>query len=957
MSQLTLFPERKFSYKQLSEEVLQQWKEENTYEKLREQNKIGEEFRFVDGPPFVSSKDLHMGHILVSTIKSTKLFYEQMQGKNVRNKIGYDCHGLPIEMAVQKLLKIATKEEIEIYGIDAYNAKCKELVQSYSTSWHQVFDKIGRWRIHLHNHNNENNNHNDNNDNDNESKKDQKRTSDSTTSANSSSDSVSNSSNSGGGDRGEYKEEDEYKTMDRNYMESVWWAFKTLQEKGLVYKGYKIMPYSTGCGTALSNFEANQNYKSVVDPSVYVTFPLVDMENTSFLAWTTTPWTLPCNLALCVHPSLPYVRVYDPQSQHYYIVSEHYAHLHYFSSSSNNDNNDNKKLNDNKNKNKNKRKVSGVNNNNKKSAADQTCSNNNNNNSAINDACNQSSSSPDNGKEVNTPSPPPSSSSSVEKEEARIVDRYQGKDLIGKRYTPIFPFYTSSNNNSSSNNNDDDGDNEDKENESKFFQVIGGNHVTMESGTGIVHTAPGFGEDDFNVCVENGIVNYENIYRYCPIDAQGRYTEPITDYLQTYVMDANQTIINDLSRSNRLVREEPYRHDYPMCWRTDTPLLYKADFGIFIRVTSISESLLRNADQMQFFPDHIRTGRFRSWLLCVNDWAVSRSRFFGTPIPIWISDDGEEMVTIGSVEELLSLSTSPLSDLPDLHPEVIRTITIRSSRGPDHPPLKNIGLVFDCWFESGCAPFAQFHYPFEESTRTQFNDVSYLCDFLCEGLDQTRGWFYTLLVLSTALFDLPPAKFVVCSGLILDEKGQKICKSKGNFVPPLPLIDRVGPDALRVYLLSSPATAADVFKFNEKDIEVFHTRLYQWYNSVVFLVDQIIVFNKNGFTLDPSYYLLSTNITDRWILSRCGSTAEAISRIMPCCRFPDMIRALFSLDDDLRNWYLKVFSLFLFFFLLLFNFLFYSLIFIYLFILLLIYFIYFHLIFFGINIKLLSYDW
>lgn len=713
-----------------------------------------EPFRFIDGPPFVSSKNLHWGHILVSALKSSFLEYEKMHGKTICNKIGYDCHGLPIEMVVNKLLGVHTKEEVEKLGIEVYNNKCHEVIEQYATSWHTVFKAIGR-----------------NIDTDNE-----------------------------------------YKTKDTNFMESVWWAFKTLHEKQLVYSGFKIMPYSTGCCTSLSNFEANQNYKDVTTTSLYVKFKLVGEENIYFVAWTTTPWTLPSNLVLCVNPELEYVKIKDIESQQYYIIATTCIDNLYQISK--------------KKKGKNKNKSKDV--------------------------------------------------------PYEIISTMTGSSLKDKTYEPMFPYFSQENI------------------DNKFYKILTDQYVSADTGTGIVHVAPAFGEEDFNVCVRNNVIDNVQVGNFCPIDDIGCYTDKITDYVGIYVMDANKLIIKRLKQEGIVVKEQQIKHSYPMCWRTDTPLIYRAVSSYFIKTTAIKEKLIQNNSMINWQPEHIGSKRFANWLDNVIDWGVSRSRVFGTPLPIWVSDDGEEVVVVGSIDELMQLVG--IEERPDnLHRDYIDNLEIPSKQGKGM--LKSVKLVLDCWFESGCVPFAQHHYPFENID--MFDDQQFLGDMICEGVDQTRGWFYTLLVLATALFDKPPVKNIVCSGLILAEDGKKMSKRLDNFADPLETIEKYSADAIRLYLIGSPASHSESFKFVEEDLKQMKGKLYQLWNGVLFLDEHITKFIHDGNTFDIVHCENTTNIMDLWINSRLGLLLNNVEKYMKQFKIHKVVKELLDFDEDLRNWYIK----------------------------------------------------
>lgn len=724
----------------------------NINQKNYEININGPKFELYDGPPFPNSGIAHFGHLAISTFKSCIQRFKIMTDHNVMNTIGFDCHGLPIEMAVNKLLGINFNHEIHELGLDKYNKKCKDTINDNIKSWHNIFECFGR----------------------------------------------------------PINPQDQYTTMDPKYMESIWWVFKELNKKGYVYNGHKIMPYSWKCTTCLSNFEAGQNYKDVIDPTVYVVFPLITDPNTKFIVWTTTPWTLPSNVALCVNANMDYLKISINGYNGYYIILE----------------------------------------------------------SCVNDLIDNLF--PKSKKKNN----------SQNSDKYQIIDKISGKDLVGLKYMSIFDYF---------------------QNNENLYQVIADNYVRDGSGTGIVHIAPGFGEDDFRVSIANDIVTMDDIEQYCPIDENGCFTDTIHDYIGQNVFDANKAIITDIKHRGRMILRKDYKHSYPFCWRTDTRLIYKLMPSIFVKVTEIKDDLIKNNNKMTWTPRNIKK-RFDNWLKDARDWCVSRSRFFGTPIPIWISDNCEEMVCIGSIEELIELAgLDKNTKITDLHPEFINNITIPSQNG--NGDLHRIPDVFDCWFESGCMPYAQMHYPFENSGH--FDDKEYLCDVICEGLDQTRGWFYTLLVLSTALFDKPPAKNIICTGLVLDEKGQKFSKKLGNYKNPHELFDTYGVDVLRLYLLGSPVGHGDSFRFKEKDLDNIKRKVHQFSNAVNYLIGELIFFEKNGGIFDKDIYTTSDNITDKWILSRISSLTIDIMANMDDYKFHHIPNQLLSFIEDLVNWYIK----------------------------------------------------
>lgn len=718
------------------EAILQFWSKEKIYAELVKKNKGYPIYYFMDGPPFPNSANLHFGHILVGSIKSIVLNYQQMNGYNVLNKIGYDTHGLPIEMVVNKDLNVHSIKEVQDLGIDKYNQKCKELINQFSGSWQNIYDRMGRF----------------------------------------------------------VKKDDQYMTMDTNFMESVWWAFKELWKKDLVYYGCKIMPYSTACLTPLSNFEAGQNYAEVQDKTIYLKFPIIgSREQTEYLlVWTTTPWTLPMNLVLCVNPLLTYVKVIDHGTKQIYVLGKETLGNVY-------------------------------------------------------------------GK--NKP--------------YTIVDEFPGTNLIGERYEQLFNYYEGP----------------------TLFQVIGDEFVDKKSGTSIVHLAPAFGEIDLQVCLKNNIITMNQVMSYCPIDDSGLYTRMIKDYQGRFCLDCNNDIISYVKSVDRSVKITSIVHKYPLCPRTDTPLIYKAVTSFFIEVTKIKERMVELNKNINWIPANVGLKRFHNWLEDARDWCVSRNRIFGTPIPVWISSDGE-MLCVGSIDELVELAN--LSERPDdLHKEFMDEVVIEANGKKYY----RTPFIFDCWFESGCVPYGQLHYPFEHSD--YFDQKEYLSDFISEGIDQTRGWFYTLLVISTALFDVAPFKNVICSGLILDKDNKKFSKRHGNFVPPDQVINRYGSDSLRLYLVGSPAASGGSFKFKENDIDEIHRKLYQLTNCMTFFVSQYQTrYQKYHEPID--FHCHSNNILDHWILARTNELILSLKKEMDQYTISNAIPHIYFFIEDLTNWYLKL---------------------------------------------------
>jgi len=727
--------EVKENYYKYEEIILQFWKDNEIYRKLLEQNKDNEIFRFMDGPPFVSSDSLHYGHLLIGFIKSTVLFYKQMKGFNCLNKLGYDVHGLPIEMVVNKKLNINMKSDVEKLGIDVYNKTCKDLINSYSKSWSPIYDRIGRWADF----------------------------------------------------------DNTYKTMDTNFMESVWWAFSELWNKGLIYKGYTVMPFSTKCSTSLSNFEASQCYNDVTDESVYVFFPLKENEKIGFVAWTTTPWTLPSHIALCLNPTTQYMKVTDSEKGISYIVS---------------------------------------------------------------DVC---------VKNLQIKKP--------------LIEKMElGNELKDIVYNAPFNYFN------------------------REYKTIVDSFVdaTSDVGTGIVHVAPSHGVEDFDVCIRHNVVSLEDIgTKFCQVDDDGRFTNIISDYKGQHVLETNKSIIKYLQETKKLIRKQMYKHSYPFCYRTDTPLIYKTVSSFFLKVSAIKDKLLANNEKTKWTPGFVGENRFKKWLEGTKDWGISRSRFFGTPLPVWISDDRQEMICVKSIDDLME--KAGLTERPtDLHREFIDKIQIPSQQG--RGMLKYCSLVFDCWLESGSVPFAQYHYPFEN--KELIDNTEYLSDFISEGLDQVRGWFYTLTVLATALFDKPAFKQVVCAGLVLAEDGKKMAKRLNNFKDPKLIIDQYGADILRLYLLSSGATRAEPLQFKERDVmDISKKSLILLINAFKFFSGQYNQFSQKGLTITTT---MSTNVLDIWIESRLYSLIETIEMNLEEYELSKCVSEIIKYIDELTNWYIKM---------------------------------------------------
>lgn len=728
-----------FSFPNEEEKVLAFWNEIDAFQTSLKLTEDKPEFSFFDGPPFATGTP-HYGHILASTVKDIVPRYATMNGNHVDRRFGWDTHGLPIEHIIDKKLNISCKEDVYKFGIDNYNNECRAIVMTYASEWRKTIGRLGRW----------------------------------------------------------IDFDNDYKTMYPSFMESTWWAFKQLFEKNQVYRGYRVMPYSTACTTPLSNFEAQQNYKDVNDPAVTIGFNVVGQEKTQLVAWTTTPWTLPSNLALCVNPEFEYVKIYDENKDMYFILLESLIKTLY-----------------------------------KKPA----------------------------------------------KEKFKIVEKIKGKDLIGVKYEPLFPYFK------------DFGDN--------AFRVIGGSYVTSDSGTGIVHSAPAFGEEDYSVCLANNVFKEDDPFPN-PVDATGRFTEEVTDFASMYVKDADKEIIKYLTAKGSLLLASQIRHSYPFCWRSDTPLLYKAVPAWFVRVKPIIPQMMESVKNSHWVPNTIKEKRFMNWISNARDWNVSRNRYWGTPIPLWVSDDYEEVVCIGSVEELRELSG--VQEIEDLHRDSIDNITIPSKQGKG--VLKRVEEVFDCWFESGSMPYASQHYPFENTEK--FSE-KVPANFISEGLDQTRGWFYTLSVLGTHLFGEVPYRNVIVSGIVLAADGRKMSKSLKNYPDPNIVLNKYGADALRLYLINSPVLKAESLKFKEEGVkEVVSKVLLPWWNSFKFLSGQIALLKKTSdvdFKFDPS--IKSDNVMDRWILASLQSLVKFIHEEMASYKLYTVVPRLLNFLDQLTNWYIR----------------------------------------------------
>ncbi|KAG4979321.1 hypothetical protein JHK85_033279 [Glycine max] len=736
-----------FTFPKQEEKILDLWSQIDAFQTQLSLTKDKPEYIFYDGPPFATGLP-HYGHILAGTIKDIVTRYHSMTGHHVTRRFGWDCHGLPVENEIDKKLGIKKREDVLKLGIDKYNEECRAIVTRYVSEWETVITRTGRWI--------------------------------------------------------DFK--NDYKTMDLNFMESVWWVFAQLFEKKLVYKGFKVMPYSTGCKTPLSNFEAGQNYKDVSDPEVFMTFPVLgDQDGASFVAWTTTPWTLPSNLALCINANFTYVKVRNKYSGKVYIVAES--------------------------------RLSAIHN--PKEKLKETVVNGSNN---VPKNANAKTKGASGGKTENV------------LDSFEVLEKFSGATLVGTKYEPLFAYF--------------------KELSDTAFRVVADNYVTDDSGTGVVHCAPAFGEDDFRVCIDNQILSKDKLT--VAVDDDGCFTEKITDFSGCYIKHADKDIIEAVKAKGRLVKSGAFTHSYPFCWRSQTPLIYRAVPSWFVRVESLKEKLLENNKKTYWVPDFVKDKRFHNWLENARDWAISRSRFWGTPLPLWISEDEEEVVVIDSVAKLEELSGVKVFDL---HRHNIDHITIKSDSGR---VLRRVDDVFDCWFESGSMPYAYIHYPFEN---VELFEKNFPGHFVAEGLDQTRGWFYTLMVLATALFGKPAFRNLICNGLVLAEDGKKMSKSLKNYPSPMEVINDYGADALRLYLINSPVVRAEPLRFKKEGVYgVVRDVFLPWYNAYRFLVQNAKRLEVEGLApfvpFDHATLLNSTNVLDQWINSATQSLIHFVRQEM-----------------------------------------------------------------------------
>lgn len=703
-------------------DVLDFWKSNSIFEKSVKKNEGKETFSFYDGPPTANGKP-HIGHILTRVMKDIIPRYKTMKGYHVLRKAGWDTHGLPVELEVEKLLGIDGKQEIEKYGIEPFIKKCKESVWKYKGEWEKMSDRVGYW----------------------------------------------------------VDMETPYITYDDNYIESVWWSLKKVFEAGLLYKGHKIVPYCPRCGTALSSHEVAQGYKNVKEKSVFVKFRVKGEENTYFLAWTTTPWTLPSNVALCMNPKEDYVKIFA--NGEYYILAEALAASLF--------------------------------------------------------------------------------------EEYETVDRKKGAEYERSEYIPLFDFYSG---------------------DKKAFYVTCDGYVTLTDGTGIVHIAPAFGEDDAKVGRKYDLPFVQMV------DERGKFVEETGDLAGVFCKDGDKHVIDKLKQNNLLFKELMFEHSYPFCWRCDTPLLYYARSTWFIKMTEVRDRLLKNNATVNWMPPTIGTGRMGNFLENVIDWGISRERYWGTPLPVWVCEDCGEIHVIGSKDELRAMSG--LEGDIELHKPYIDEVKVKCPKC--HGTMKRTPEVIDCWYDSGSMPFAQWHYPFENK---DIFEKQYPADFISEAVDQTRGWFYTLLAISTLIFDKAPFKNCIVLGHVNDKDGIKMSKHKGNVVDPWSVLDKQGADAVRWYFYTSSAPWLPSRFSAENVSEAQRKFMGTFWNTYAFFV---LYADIDKF--DPTKYSLKDaklTLMDKWILSGLNTLVDFVDKCLDEYKITESARAIQDFTDNLSNWYVR----------------------------------------------------
>jgi isoleucyl-tRNA synthetase len=758
-------------FPEIEEKIASFWNDHDVFKKSLENTENKKEFVFFDGPPFATGLP-HYGHLLAGTIKDIIPRYWTMSGRHVGRRFGWDCHGLPVENEMEKELKVSGKKDIEKLGIHFFNEACRSIVLRYTSQWETIVNRMGRWVDFEH----------------------------------------------------------QYRTMDSTYMESIWWVFSRVWESDLIHQGFRVQPYCPRCATPLSNFEVTEGYKETQSPSITVTFPLADKPNVKFLVWTTTPWTLPSNVALAVGPDIRYVRLKDGDTD--YILAKDRVSAYY--------------------------------------------------------------------KDPGT---------------ITILEEMPGSDLVGLAYEPMFGYF--------------------KDKSDGFFRVTTGDFVSTEDGAGIVHIAPAFGEDDF------GVGQRLELPIVCPVDEEGKFTQDVPDYAGRKVHETDDDIIRAIKAMGRLVHRTTLQHRYPFCPRCDTALIYKAITTWFLKIAPLKANMLDNNKRIRWVPPHLQNGRFGKGVESAPDWNISRNRYWGTPIPLWLCDCGHKecvgsisalhllagggneaagrkihLETIRKVSEDIRKNAAETIDafnintawkekmerveIPsmDIHRHIVDTFVIKCPQCGE--TMKRTPEVLDCWFESGSMPYAQLHYPFENN---DVFDARFPADFIAEGLDQTRGWFYTLTVLAAALFRKEAFKNVIVNGIILAEDGKKLSKRLKNYAPVGEVLDKFGADALRLFLVNSPAVKAEDLRFSENGVlEMTRAVLLPFWNAFSFFVTYA---NVDGFEPKSDRPPEGVSGLDLWVVSLLHTSIKRIRKEMESYNLYNVVPVLVDFIDNLTNWYIR----------------------------------------------------
>src|SRR6266545_1546761 len=719
------------SFPAIEEQVIALWKRVDAFQESNRRREAGPEFVFYDGPPFATGTP-HYGHLLAGTIKDIIPRYWCMRGYHVERRFGWDCHGLPIENLAQEALGLQGAPDIRRIGVAAFNEQCRSMVQRYVAEWRSIVTRMGRW----------------------------------------------------------VDFDNDYKTMDPSFMESVWWVIQQLWKQGRIYKAHRVVAYSWKLATPLSNLEASSNYQDIQDPAITVKFRLRDDLGVGgavhVLAWTTTPWTLPSNLALCVGPEIEYQVVEDIASKERYLLASERLAAYY-----------------------------------KKA------------------------------------------------DEYRTVRTFRGRELVGQTYEPLLPYFAE---------------------HPRAFRIFADDFVSTGDGTGVVHMAPAYGEDDYRICRREGVELVD------PLDEECRFTSQVPDVEGQFCKDADKAIIRRLKEDGKLVHQSTIVHSYPFDYRTDTPLIYRAIDAWYVRIEDLRDKMAANNDLITWVPEAVGKNRFGNWIRDARDWNISRNRYWGSCLPIWIAEDGSDMVCVGSVAELEKLSGVRITDL---HKHIVDQVEFTK----DGKRYRRTPEVLDCWFESGSMPYGQKHYPFENK---QSFEENFPADFIAEGLDQTRAWFYYLLALSTALFDKPAFKNVVVNGLVLAEDGRKMSKRKKNYPDPVQILNEIGADPLRAYLINSPVVRAEPLRFSETGLkEIVRTVVLPYWNALSFFTTYARV---DGWQPGDKKERANAERAelDRFVLSGLESLISDVNREMEGYRLYNVVPRLTWFIDVLTNWYIRL---------------------------------------------------